>query len=118
MNQREMDLLEIFLNHSQQGYLSSRFLAEEMSLSDRTVRKIIRDVSQSQDQLGLQIHSLPSKGYRLEIVDSDLFRSTYETIKADRISHKQRGNLEWQRDREHYLLHQLFFEGERFLPKT
>ena len=113
MNQREMALLEIFLNHSQQGYLSSRFLAEEMGLSDRTVRKVIGDVSQSQDQLGLRIHSLPSKGYRLEIVDSDLFRSTYETIRADRISHKQRGNLEWQRDREHYLLHQLFFEGER-----
>lgn len=113
MNQREMTLLEIFLNHSQQGYLSSRFLAEEMGLSDRTVRKVIGDVSQSQEQLGLRIHSLPSKGYRLEIVDPDLFRSTYDTIKSDRISHKQRGNLEWQRDREHYLLHQLFFEGER-----
>ena len=113
MNQREMALLEIFLNHPQTDFLSSRLLAQEMGLSDRTVRKIIRDVSLAQEQLGIEIHSLPSKGYRLEIIDPDLFRSTYQTLKADQISHQQKGNLEWQRDREHYLLHQLFFEGEK-----
>ena len=94
MNQREMALLEIFLNHPQTDFLSSRLLAQEMGLSDRTVRKIIRDVSLAQEQLGIEIHSLPSKGYRLEIIDPDLFRSTYQTLKADQMSHQQKGNLE------------------------
>ena len=40
MNQREMALLEIFLNHPQTDFLSSRLLAQEMGLSDRTVRKV------------------------------------------------------------------------------
>lgn len=112
MNRREMALVEIFLNHSQKDYLTSQTLAEELGLSGRTIRKVIRELNLSQEELGLYIHSLPSKGYQLEILNPALFQSVYQAKKAGLASQQQTKHLEWQRDREHYLLHQLFFEGE------
>lgn len=62
---------------SYDDYISSSRIAEEIQLSDKTVRKLIKELNEILKNSGLSVESKQGKGYILEIIDEKLYENGF-----------------------------------------
>ncbi|MGX7025723.1 BglG family transcription antiterminator [Vagococcus hydrophili] len=109
MNQKEQHLIK-YLLENQEAYITSQELAEELSLSDRTIRTYINQLKPTLVSHGARIHSKTGHGYQLEITHRgtfDLFLKQQEVGSIIRGDSPQVMEIE---DRQNYILNKLLLE--------
>ena len=62
---------------SYDDYISSSRIAEEIQLSDKIVRKLIKELNEILKNSGLSVESKQGKGYILEIIDEKLYENGF-----------------------------------------
>ncbi|MGT2934937.1 BglG family transcription antiterminator [Streptococcus castoreus] len=109
LSKKEMAIVAFLM--SQKGYfVSSATIAKAIGVSDRTVRKYLKNLITLLPQVGAHITSKQGQGYCLEVDHSMEFDMFWQ----ENLSSKKRladvTQVEESIDREHYLLNKFFFE--------
>lgn len=108
MNKREIKLLNCLLT-SQREYMNGSELAEQLAISEKTLRKIIKDFNDCFYHMA-EIQSLQGKGYRLLIQDEQVFYEVLQKEQTLATSFEDVTRIEEEEDRKHYIFYQLFFQ--------
>lgn len=96
---------------SQKGqFVSSATLAKAIGMSDRTVRKYLKELISSLPSKGAHIISKQGQGYCLEIDHSMAFEIFWQESLTSKKRLADVTQVEETVDREHYLLNKFFFE--------
>ncbi|WP_165006163.1 MULTISPECIES: PRD domain-containing protein [unclassified Enterococcus] len=112
MKQKEKILLRYLIERKDE-YVTSRYLASELLLSDRTVRNYLHHLKEAVEKNGGRIIAKQGQGYQLQIVHKltfDLFLSQQEILPGRREDARE-VFLESE-DRQKYLLNKLLLEEE------
>lgn len=104
MNKKELSILE-YLFHHKDHFCTSKEMAERFNISDRTVREYIKNLSDDVIDIGVSICAKQHYGYQLKINDCNLF-NTFAAKNFNSASRK----IETPKDRQDFILRQLFFE--------
>jgi lichenan operon transcriptional antiterminator len=109
MRLKERELLSHLVDH-QGEFVTSQYLASELSLSDRTVRTYIHNLKGLVEEKGGKITSKQGYGYRLEVLNKlnfDLFLAQKGLILNDEKSAPLISDIT---DRKNYILNKLLLE--------
>ncbi|SJZ96297.1 BglG family transcription antiterminator [Anaerorhabdus furcosa] len=77
MNKRFKSIINMLQS---QEYVTSFQFAEKLKVSDRTIRSDFRELNEFIEDQGAFITSSPSKGYKLEIEDNQLFKELLDSF--------------------------------------
>ncbi|MGY3725388.1 transcriptional antiterminator, BglG family [Granulicatella balaenopterae] len=111
LNKKEQFILKKLLD-MQESYLSSTQLAEDLHVSDRTVRKYISQLKTTIEKHGASINSKTGYGYQLEIQSSIQFYEFYNQMNKYIERKDDIAVIQESLDRQYYILKKLFFEME------
>lgn len=109
MNQKEQNIIK-YLLENQSNYITSQELAEEFSLSDRTIRTYINKLKPTVIDHGAMIHSKTGHGYQLEIKQRGTFDLFLKQQKVGSILRGDRLQVMEIEDRQNYILNKLLLE--------
>jgi lichenan operon transcriptional antiterminator len=127
LSKKEMSILAALLKY-QGSYISSQEIAKAVGLSDRTVRKYLKQLEEVLEQHGALLLSKQSLGTQFLIKDAIAFDTFWIEQKNQHRAVSDVTKLEVADDRERYIINKLFFEGgecslaslsqELFISKT
>ena len=109
MKQKEKALLNRLIDHKNE-FVTSKDLASELSLSDRTVRNYLQDLKVLVEKNGGEILAKQGQGYQLRIVHKmvfDLFLSHENLVDPFYRNASEFSEVE---DRQKYILNKLLLE--------
>lgn len=105
---KQRDLISLLV-HSKNQFKSSLLLANELSLSDRTVRTYLKDLKSLIESNGGTIVSKQGYGYQLQIIDRKAFNSFL--IEYHLLDHnEEQSNYREVNQRKHHILNLLLLE--------
>lgn len=107
LTRKESAIVQVLLRNDE-DYVSSRLIAKEIGMSDRTVRTYLQKIGDKLEKKGATLSSQSGRGYCLSIVDEERFQSYWQ--QADKLV-KEVVHLEEAIDRRHYIIHKLFLEA-------
>ena len=107
----EISVMEIL--RRQGTYITSEDIGNQLSLSDRTTRKYLKNLSELIENHGATIQSKRGYGYRLVIESSLVFDSFWQEELLAKRNLKDALQIEEITDRKHYILNRLFFEDTK-----
>ncbi|WP_438467902.1 BglG family transcription antiterminator [Streptococcus pluranimalium] len=107
----EISVMEIL--RRQGTYITSEDIGNQLSLSDRTTRKYLKNLSELIENHGATIQSKRGYGYRLVIESSSVFDSFWQEELLAKRNLKDALQIEEITDRKHYILNRLFFEDTK-----
>ncbi|MDL0437008.1 BglG family transcription antiterminator [Niallia sp. SS-2023] len=105
---RQRGILLLLSRHKEP--VTAEWIAKELSVSDRTIRKELKNMQGDCKQLGVSISPIKGKGYCLHILDHEVFQQEINPILTEADS----GGYDFsdQKTRVHFLLkHLLLQEG-------
>ncbi|ETI68510.1 BglG family transcription antiterminator [Neobacillus vireti] len=102
LTKRQKDILQ-FLTESSEP-ITAEWIAKEIGISDRTVRKEMKLLQQDSGMLGIEIESIRGKGYQMKVLNSE-FLSTKSSLLFE--ENNQSATFMEQEDRVRYLLKRL-----------
>lgn len=110
LTKKERSLLQLL--YQKGDFQTSKELAQELNLSERTIRTYLKNLEDELSQQGATLLYQYGQGVRLSVLDQDRFLKFY-----DRLGQAQKPSLnstyfEEVEDRLHYLYNKLFFEEE------
>lgn len=112
MSKIDSELLGIFLEN-QDVFVTSKYLADELGSSDKTIRKYIAMLNDKLIPNGAVIDSKQGYGFKFEVIDKFLLNRYLKDLKTKRFNFD---NIENQiiapEDREKYVLNKLLLKGE------
>lgn len=111
MKQIEKLLLRQLIDH-QGEYVTSRSLASELSLSDRTIRNYMKVIKDEVEEHGGKLSAKQGQGYQLEIFDHLEFSRFLKQREVTFRSDLQVTEFFESEDRQKYLLNKLLLEDE------
>lgn len=109
LSKKEMAIVAFLISQKGQ-FVSSATLAKAIGMSDRTVRKYLKELISSLPNKGAHIISKQGQGYCLEIDHSMAFEIFWQESLASKKRLADVTQVEETVDREHYLLNKFFFE--------
>ncbi|MGT2772177.1 BglG family transcription antiterminator [Streptococcus marimammalium] len=112
LSKKEIALMSILLKQKN-SYVSSKMLAEEIKVSDRTARKYLKQLSHVVENQGAKIQSKQGQGYLLTIEHPIEFEVFWQEILESKKKMTDITQVEEASDRQHYVLNKLFFEEPR-----
>lgn len=108
MKPRQKELLELLIEEKSE-YVSSIKLAESLSLSDRTIRNYVKYLRDVLEDNGGQIFSKTGFGYKLDVVNENLFNLFLEkNLQKEQILSSE--FIEDSNQRRQYLINLLLIE--------
>ncbi|WEQ82663.1 BglG family transcription antiterminator [Streptococcus dysgalactiae] len=109
LSKKELAIITFLIHHKEQ-FVSSATLAEVIGMSDRTVRKYLKELISSLPEHGAHIISKQGRGYCLEIDHSMAFDIFWQESVTSKKRLTDVTQVEESVDREDYVLHKFFFE--------
>lgn len=109
LSKKELAIITFLIHHKEQ-FVSSATLAEVIGMSDRTVRKYLKELISSLPEHGAHIISKQGRGYCLEIDHSMAFDIFWQESVTSKKRLADVTQVEGSVDREDYVLHKFFFE--------
>ncbi|HER5226584.1 TPA: BglG family transcription antiterminator [Streptococcus pyogenes MGAS10854] len=109
LSKKELAIITFLIHHKEQ-FVSSATLAEVIGMSDRTVRKYLKELISSLPEHGAHIISKQGRGYCLEIGHSMAFDIFWQESVTSKKRLADVTQVEESVDREDYVLHKFFFE--------
>ncbi|HEP1275440.1 TPA: BglG family transcription antiterminator [Streptococcus pyogenes] len=109
LSKKELAIITFLIHHKEQ-FISSATLAEVIGMSDRTVRKYLKELISSLPEHGAHIISKQGRGYCLEIDHSMAFDIFWQESVTSKKRLADVTQVEESVDREDYVLHKFFFE--------
>lgn len=109
LSKKELAIITFLIHHKEQ-FVSSATLAEVIGMSDRTVRKYLKELISSLPEHGAHIISKQGRGYCLEIDHSMAFDIFWQESVTSKKRLADVTQVEESVDREDYVLHKFFFE--------
>lgn len=109
LSKKELAIITFLIHHKEQ-FVSSATLAEVIGMSDRTVRKYLKELISSLPEHGAHIISKQGRGYCLEIDHSMAFDIFWQESVTSKKRLADVTQVEGTVDREDYVLHKFFFE--------
>lgn len=109
MNQKKQKIITYLLD-SQGTYLTSQYLATELSVSDRTIRTYLKDIKNIVEDNGGEIKSKTGHGYKLSIKDEALFNQYLNKQQVKGIDCANLSTFPEVEDRQNYILNKLLLE--------
>lgn len=94
-------------------YISSKELAAEIGVSDKTVRKYINHAKEALEQYGATIEMKKGSGYLLNIEDQHTFYSLLEEINSPQLSTAISSGPSDNIERERFILNLLLLENKQ-----
>lgn len=111
IKQKQRELISLLIR-SKNGFKSSQELAEELSLSDRTVRTYLKDLKTLIERNGGNIVSKQGYGFQLEIFDRTVFNLfLIEHHLLDK--NIEQSQCREASERKHYILNLLLLESQK-----
>lgn len=111
LNQKDITILELLLQNTNK-YLTSQKIGSHLGVSDKTARKYIKQLNESIDNDLAQIKSVSGHGYYLEIIKEKEFKDKHrESVSKHHVT-EGTNCIEEPRDRQHHILHRLFFTND------
>lgn len=104
----EISVMEIL--RSQGTHITSEDIGNQLSISNRTARKYLKNLSELIDNHGASITSKRGYGYHLVVENPLEFDAFWQEQLLAKRNLKDTHQLEENTDRKHYLLNKLFFE--------
>ncbi|HER8787772.1 TPA: BglG family transcription antiterminator [Streptococcus pyogenes] len=120
LSKKELAIITFLIHHKEQ-FVSSATLAEVIGMSDRTVRKYLKELISSLPEHGAHIISKQGRGYCLEIDHSMAFDIFWQESVTSKKRLADVTQVEESVDREDYVLHKFFFEElcqELYISRT
>lgn len=111
LNSKEAQLI-ILLYEEKGEFLSSQLLGEHIGVSDRTVRKYMKNIRQLLTQYGALIETKKGQGYTLRIVNAATFQAIFNLLDKSQQSYLNVLAITEATDRERYILNKIFLEGQ------
>lgn len=112
LSKKEIALMSVLLKQKN-SYVSSKVLAEEIRVSDRTTRKYLKQLSQVVKNQGATIQSKQGQGYLLSIEHPIEFEVFWQGVLVSKKNMSDITQVEEASDRQHYILNKLFFEESK-----
>ena len=112
LNPTELAIVQFLFEHAH-DYQSSKVLASQMAVSDKTVRKYIRELESVLAAYGASIEMKKGSGYRLIVEDNQVFYQLIEAIRDQRHQFEDSSLLADNQDRERYLLNAILLENRQ-----
>ncbi|GAY70905.1 UNVERIFIED_CONTAM: BglG family transcription antiterminator [Streptococcus canis] len=109
LSKKELAIITFLIHHKGQ-FVSSATLAEVIGMSDRTVRKYLKELISSLPEHGAHIISKQGRGYCLEIDHSLAFDIFWQESVTSKKRLADVTQVEESVDREDYVLHKFCFE--------
>ncbi|WP_025949196.1 BglG family transcription antiterminator, partial [Geobacillus thermocatenulatus] len=109
LTKRQKDILSFLIQNNEP--ITSEWIAKELGVSDRTVRTELKELQSQCQSLGIYIESLRGKGYKLKIIDSQLFKEAYDSARNEIVDGSKMDFSE-QNGRVVYILKRLLLERE------
>lgn len=111
LNNTEWKILRV-LNKHHGEFISSKTIATELNVSDRTVRTYIKNVIGIVQAHGAEIIAKQGSGYKLMILDRFDFNLFLRNVSEIRKNRKDATLLEGTSERQYYLLNRLLLEDQ------
>lgn len=111
LNKKEILILDI-LFHKTFKYLTSKEIASEIGVSDKTSRKYIKQLNEAIDDKIACIKSTRGHGYKLIIQNDEAFRNFYRDNFNISQSKQSVSQIEKPKERQFFLLRRLFFDND------
>lgn len=113
LSNKEKAILGVLLQSKGQA-ITSRDVAEKLSLSDRTIRNYLKGLQHILLENGAEIIARVGHGYTLNIINESDFNTFLENNGTSLLK-KNELNLDDSKDRQYYILNKLLFEEECLL---
>lgn len=109
LSNRQIEILSLIKETNEP--ITAEWIAKELNVSDRTVRNDIKSIQPECHKLGISIESFRGKGYKIHILDEELFSNEFSKMKRE-INKENGQNFSEQKDRVVFLLKRLLLEKE------
>lgn len=93
--------------------MTSQELATGLFVSDRTIRNYIQRLKEQVSENGGEIIAKQGAGYQLKIINQDIFQRFYQKQMVDSVLNKKGIVIHEAKERQYYILSQLFFESSK-----
>lgn len=110
LNQMELAIVQYLFDHVHE-YQSSKVLASQIAVSDKTIRKYIRELEEVLAAYGASIEMKKGSGYRLQIADNQLFYQLIEAIREQKYAVEDVGTIVDNQNRERFILNAILLEN-------
>lgn len=111
INSKDAQIIQ-FLYKKSDDYLSSTLIGEHISVSDRTVRKYIKNIKQFLPEHGGKIETKKGYGFKLKVTDSVKFNRMLEELSSNRRNPSDVLSMTEAKDRERFILNKIFLENQ------
>ncbi|MCT2344420.1 BglG family transcription antiterminator [Niallia taxi] len=121
---RQREILLLLSKHTEP--LTAEWIAKELSVSDRTIRKELKTIQEDCENLGICINPMKGKGYCLQVLDANVFQQEIDPVQ--KASPQVGYDFSEQKGRVYFLLKRLLlqegyvkleqFEGEMYVSKS
>lgn len=112
LNQTEIQIIQYFFEF-QSEFVSSKEMAETLGVSDKTIRKYIKNIEALMNEYGGRIEMKKGSGYRLIIQDSQSFYKLMEYVRDQRLMVDDTNLINDNADRERYILNAILLESQK-----
>lgn len=110
LNQTELAIVQYLFDHVHE-YQSSKILASQIAVSDKTIRKYIRELEEVLANYGAKIEMKKGSGYRLQIEDNQRFYQLIEAIREQKHFIENAPTIADNQNRERYILNAILLEN-------
>lgn len=110
LTKKERSLLQLL--YQKGDFQTSKELAQELNLSERTIRTYLKNLEDELGQHGATLLYQYGQGVRLSVFDQDNFLTFYDSLGQVQLASANSSHFEEAEDRLHYLYNKLFFEEE------
>lgn len=111
LNHKEILILEYFYNN-QNKYLTSKKVAKNLGVTEKTARKYINQLIQAIDDDLACITSTPGHGFKIVIRDEEKFRIYFQSNKKEQLEKSNIRHIEDSKDRQYFILRKIFFDNK------
>ena len=111
LSNKDKTVLEFFINNKGQS-VTSKKVANELKVSDRTIRNYIKLLQDVLIGNGAEIIAKQGKGYTLK-VDNELYFNTFLQKNNINSIKKNELDLDDSKDRQYYIFNKLLFEDQK-----
>ncbi|WP_244833555.1 BglG family transcription antiterminator [Clostridium sp. BJN0001] len=110
LSNKEKAILEVFIKNTGE-IMTSKDIAENLNLSDRTIRNYIKRLQEILIENGAEITARPGHGYVFKITYESEF-NTFIKKNKNNLMKKNEIRMEDSKDRQYYILNKLLFQDE------
>ena len=111
LSNKEKTVLEFFINNKGQS-VTSKKVADELKVSDRTIRNYIKLLQDVLMENGAEIIAKQGQGYTLKVKDDLNFNTFLQKNNINSLK-KDELDLDDSKDRQYYILNKLLFEDKK-----